>query len=110
MANSRKVKFALSVGIFLLLVVGGNVACWATPTDDSAQCLDAAKNALGSEAEVLKCGHLTAADALETIAVMRLKQLKETKEGIPVSRLVVLRRTKSQWITELAVDRNSRKN
>jgi len=73
-------------------------------------CLEAAAKALGPEAVVLKCGHLSGTDALETAAAVRLKQFRSTADGIPVSRLVVLRKDNSEWCVELAVDGQSMRN
>jgi hypothetical protein len=112
MAIAREVKPVLLAGIFMLLVVRGSLSGWATPlmnqrrpTGDSAQrCLEAAKKALGSEAEVLKCGHLTRSGRLETVAAIRLRQFKTLRNSIPVLRLVVLRQNGSRWETMLTAD------
>jgi hypothetical protein len=77
------------------------------PDTAARSCLEAARKVLGSEAEVIKCGHLTGTDALETVAAIRLTQFKETKaDGIPVSKLVILRRERMQWAVELTADKN----
>lgn len=77
-------------------------------SDGTAQsCLEAAKTTLGPDAEVLKCGHLTGTDALETVAVIRLKQFEETEDGVPISKFVFLRQEKSRWTVELSVDRKN---
>ena len=81
-----------------------------SPDKPARSCVEAARKALGPEAAVLKCGHLTGSDALETVAAIRLKQFKETKDGVPVATLVVLRREKSQWITALTIDHYSIRN
>lgn len=73
--------------------------------DSSAECLNAAKGALGPDAEVAKCGHLTGGTTLEVVAFLRLKQFKENKDGIPVSRLVILRRVGATWSLVLDVDK-----
>jgi hypothetical protein len=73
-----------------------------TPTQS---CLAAAKKALGPNAEVLKCGHLTGTKGLETVAAIMLKQPSGDVDGIAVSKLVVLRRTGSVWDVALTNDK-----
>jgi hypothetical protein len=72
---------------------------------DRESCLQAARKMLGPGGEVLKCGHLNNATTLETIIATRVPGLKDDKHGISVSRLLVLRRNKSQWDIELTVDK-----
>jgi len=76
----------------------------STAGADNASCLEAAQKALGPKAEVLKCGHLGGGDYLETVAATRIPYLKDDKHGIPISKLVVLRRGIPQWVTELKVE------
>ena len=68
----------------------------------STECLSAAKKVLGPDAEVAKCGRLTAGSELESVAFIRLKQFAEGPDGIAVSRLVILQKVDSQW--KLALD------
>lgn len=72
---------------------------------DSENCLAAATKAIGADAEVLKCGHLTDPKALDVIAGVRLKRFKITKTGIPVSKLVILTKKSGDWEPELKVDK-----
>ena len=72
---------------------------------DIKSCLSAAKKALGPTAEVLKCGKLTGREGLEAVAALRIRRLKQTPENVAVSRLVVLRRSRSGWKKELNVHR-----
>lgn len=71
----------------------------------SAGCLDAAKNALGVDAQVAKCGHLIGDSSLVVVAVVRLEQPGNRKQnadgGTTVSRLVILQKGGSEWRTEL---------
>lgn len=106
-------SWILALAVSLLWVQAGNASSPRTalpggpPPDAAAQsCLEAARHALGADAEVLKCGHFTGTDALETVAAVCLKRFKETKTGVPVSKLVVLRREQAQWVVELTADRN----
>lgn len=100
----------------LLVLVPPTVVCAANfqsltavqshPTSALVQsCREAAKKALGPEAEVLNCGHLTSTRALETVAVIRLKGFRTTTDGIPVSNLVILRQEESEWSVELTADK-----
>jgi hypothetical protein len=73
-------------------------------------CLNAAKKALGSDAEVLKCGHLTGTQVLETVAAVPLKPFQKTSDGVPVSRFSVLRRETSEWVSELTADDHPLRN
>lgn len=76
------------------------------PATDSANanCRAAAKRALGSSAEVLKCGHLSGGSLLEVVAAIRLRNIKSGGNGIPVHRLAILRKGKSGWASELSVN------
>jgi len=67
-------------------------------------CLAAAKKALGLDAVVLQCGHLTGTVALETVAAIQLKKFSTNADGIAVSKFVVLRQERARWITELTAD------
>jgi hypothetical protein len=80
------------------------------PVSDSApqRCLDAAKETLGPNAEVLKYGHLTGSVSLEAVAVVRPRRLKDTEDGVAISRLLILRQEKSGWAIELKVDKDIR--
>ncbi len=49
-------------------------------------------------------------DALEAVAAIRLKQFRMTGVGIPVSKLVVLRRDKSEWAPALTADQEAIRN
>jgi hypothetical protein len=108
--------FGLRICILSFVFLSGH-ACSASsqqaPTHSSANqqsCLEAGKQALGPNAQVLKCGHLTGSDALEAVAAIRLKQLRTTEVGIPVSKLVVLRRDKSDWKLALTADKEAIRN
>lgn len=70
---------------------------------DIKSCLGAAKKALGPNAEVLKCGKLTGREGLEAVAALRIRKLRQTQEEVAVSRLVILRRSRSGWKRELNV-------
>jgi hypothetical protein len=67
-------------------------------------CVTAAKNALGSDAVVLQCGHLTGTSSLETVAAIQLKKFGTNADGIAVSKFVVLRQDRERWIKELTAD------
>ena len=106
-------KRLLSAGIasvFLSLLCAA-VAFGQPGSSSRAQsCLAAARKALGPQAEVLKCGDLTGNGAFETAAAIRINRLRATADGIPVSKLVVLRRVGGMWTSELAVDKESMRN
>jgi hypothetical protein len=76
-------------------------------TADSAfeDCLGAARKVLGPTAQVAKCGALLGGPSLQTVAFAKLKQFDENQNGIPVSRLVILRKVDSQWSVALDVDK-----
>lgn len=75
---------------------------------NSKSCLGAAKKALGPSAEVLKCGRLAGAEALEAVAAVRLRGVKDDANGVPISKLVILRRTAAHWIAELTMGQQIR--
>jgi hypothetical protein len=60
---------------------------------------------LGPDGQVLKCGHLVDAIGLEAVVVSRVPGLKDSKDGIPISKLLILREVGTQWNSELKVDR-----
>jgi hypothetical protein len=73
---------------------------------EKASCLDAAREGLGPSAQVLRCGHLTGRKALDVIAAIRLKGLRDDADGVPVSTLVILHQTHAQWSRELVMDKD----
>jgi hypothetical protein len=72
---------------------------------DQEDCLQAGRQFLGPDAVMLKCGHLSDTGHLEAVAAIRVRGLKDDKDGIPISKLMILRRDKSQWNLELNVDK-----
>lgn len=79
----------------------------STGSIQAQSCLWGARKALGPGAAVLKCAHLAGAPGLGCVAAVRLRQFPDTADGIPVSKLVVLRQvSSSRWATELTADRN----
>jgi hypothetical protein len=66
-------------------------------------CLDAARRLLGLQAEIIRYGRLNGPEAPE--AVVKLGNLATTKEGIPISRLVVLRFEAPIWKPVLDVSK-----
>ena len=92
--------------LVLLPLLCAGVAVGQSPGQSESQsCLEAARKALGPIAEVAKCGHLTGGDALETVAVVRLKSAPPScGRALSVSRLEVLREHKPQWDVELTLD------
>jgi hypothetical protein len=72
---------------------------------NQASCLQAARKFLGSNAEVLECGHLSDSAHLEAVAAIRVPRLKDDRNGIPISRLVILRQGNSGWGSEISVDK-----
>lgn len=95
----------------LLLALSAHAQTPARAQDSPAQsCLEAAKKALGPDAEILKCGHLTGTDALEVVGAIRLTQFRATADGVPVSKLIVLQQQESRWVTELTADENAIRN
>lgn len=70
------------------------------------ECIAAAKKLLGPEAEVVKYGHLNSAEALEAVVVVRIAGARGDKsDGIPVSRLAILRHEPSGWQSVLNASR-----
>ena len=101
------VKQLACVILWVILVCCAFSAC-ARPKDagtvakdHTPDCLAAAQNVLGPEAEVKRCSNLEK-EVVEAIAIVRLKQFAENKEGIPITKLVILRQTESRW--EIALD------
>jgi hypothetical protein len=68
-------------------------------------CLTAAKNTLGANADILRCGDLNDPNVLEAVAALRKNAPGNEKGRILVSRLVILRRERSSWLTALDVSR-----
>jgi hypothetical protein len=79
----------------------------ATSPSDTADCVAAAKNVLGQDAEVLKCGYLNQRDVLESVSIVR-KPLKHKVRDDLASRLVILRRVNSSWVTALDASQGTR--
>jgi hypothetical protein len=79
----------------------------AISQSDTSDCLAAAKNVLGQDAEVLKCGFLNQHDVLESVAIVR-KQLNHKTRDDFASRLVILRRVNSSWVTALDASQGTR--
>jgi hypothetical protein len=55
----------------------------------------------------MRCSHLEKGVAV-AIAFIRLKQFTENREGIPISKLVILRQTDSRWEVTLDVAKQIR--
>jgi hypothetical protein len=79
---------------------------WAVSKSDHVSCFQAARKLLGPEVTLLKCGRLSDAIDLEAVAGIRVPNLKDGEEGIPVSRLVIARYGIPAWKIELNVDAN----
>lgn len=110
MTSSRVRKLAASlVCAFVALAHVEPMASGQGHSADSSarSCLKAAKKALGPEAVILKCGYLTGRRPLECVAAVRLRQFRETADGTPVSKFVILRQVSSSgWSTDLTADKN----
>ncbi len=72
---------------------------------DHESCLQAAREFLGPNAEMLKCGHLSDAAHVEAVVAIRVRDLKDNRNGIPISKLVILRQGNSRWNSEINVDK-----
>jgi hypothetical protein len=59
---------------------------------------------------MLKCGYFNDPAHLETVVAIRVRGLKDDSKGIPVSKLMILRREKHQWTVALNVDGDEIKN
>lgn len=70
---------------------------------NKSTCLDAARVSLGPRAEVLKCGAIHDSD-LEVAAITRVQGLRDDNDGIPIARLVILKRESGSWVTELNIN------
>ena len=82
---------------------GSNLAVGAADRDS---CLSASQQFLGSRAVMLRCGHLSDAANLDAVAALRVPGLKEDNErGVPISKLLILRRGQLGWQRALAVDK-----
>jgi hypothetical protein len=79
-------------------------------TTNNQECKNAAQRVLGTEAEVLECGQLSLSGELEVLAAIRLKGFKDTELGIPVSKFIVLRKDKPEWVMELIADQKPVRN
>jgi hypothetical protein len=86
--------------LFCISVASGQSA----GLSQAQSCLEAARKALGPGAEIIKCGHLTGRDELETVAIIKLKPFPKTCEGVAVSKLEVLEEHNPQWDVELTVE------
>lgn len=76
----------------------------APPADEASyDCRSAAKSALGPDAEVGRCGHLVGGASLEAVAFIKLRRFADGRDGLPVSRLVILRRDNSHWSVALNI-------
>jgi hypothetical protein len=95
---------------FLFPFLGHTQTLPSTRPNSVQSCSEAAKKALGANAEVLKCGQLTGPNALQAVAIVRLKQYRSDADGIPVAKLVVLRKDGPEWRLEFAVDSQSMRN
>lgn len=113
---ARTNHLALRIGIVSFVCLSGHAGRASSqqpPTHAGAneqRCVAAGKQALGPDAQALKCGHLTGSDALEAVAAVRLKQARTTDLGIPVSKFVVLRWDKSEWTPMLTADQTAIRN
>jgi hypothetical protein len=67
-------------------------------------CVTAAREKLGPDAAVLRCGHLSDSGALETLAVVKLASIAGQGNCVAVSRLAVLRHDGTEWKAELEAD------
>lgn len=68
-----------------------------------SSCLRAAHLFLGPQAEVVKCGSIHDS-ALEVVAIARVRGLREDRYGIPISKLVILKRQSGRWVSELNIN------
>lgn len=100
-----RVALLISLSCAFVAAVHGQAAPPAQHGPDQS-CLEAAHKALGPDAEVLKCGHLTNSGALEAVAATRLKQFRTTADGVPVSKLLVLQQQESRWVAQLTADKH----
>jgi hypothetical protein len=71
--------------------------------DSRNDCQKASQLLLGSRAEVINCGSIHD-HALEVVAIVRVRGLRENRNGIPISRLVILVRQSGRWVRELNVN------
>jgi hypothetical protein len=68
---------------------------------DKQRCAAGAKSVLGESASVLRCGNLTGSGALQALAVVPLSGFPQAQGTIAASRVVIIRRQGSEWVTEL---------
>jgi len=52
---------------------------------------------------MVKCGSIHDS-ALEVVAIVRVQGLREDSDGIPISRLAILKRQSGRWVSELNVN------
>jgi hypothetical protein len=51
---------------------------------------------------VVKCGSIHDS-VLEVVAIARVRGIQESRQGIPISRLVILKQQSGQWVSELNI-------
>ncbi len=64
--------------------------------------------ALGSGAQVIRFGHLSDPDSVEAIGAVPAPGMRESSDGIPISRLAMLRQNGTEWTTVLLADNTIR--
>ena len=71
---------------------------------DRESCTQAGRGLFGPNSEMLKCGRFSDRDHLEAVVAIRVHGLNDNKDGIPVSKLAILRRSNARWEAALNVD------
>jgi hypothetical protein len=90
----------------LLLSASAIASAQSKPSADpspSAALLDAATRVAGSGAKIIRFGHLSAPDLEE--AVVAVVSSTSSRDGLLVTKLVVLRQVGSSWSPDLTVDK-----
>lgn len=82
----------------------------ATAPDPPAEVRAIITHALGNGAEIIRYGHLSTPDALEAIGAIPAPGIRNSPDGVAVSRLALLRQDGTQWIEALSVDKGIRNN
>jgi hypothetical protein len=95
----------LSTSLSLLVALQSTVPAEGATNDPPAEVRALVTRTLGDGAQVLRYGHLSAPDTIEAIGAVTETEIPESPDGIAVSRLALLRRQGTQWVTALSVDK-----
>jgi hypothetical protein len=99
------ITFPLVLALFTFTCLTSSMALQVAESkaDFANDCLSEVRKILGPTAQVSKCGNFTGGASLGAVGFVKLKQFAENRDGVPVSRLVILQKANSQWSVALDV-------